>query len=68
MFIRFPYLEVRLPVLVHGVEDVVERPDHAAGVVLRAHHRVGLAAAGGAVREHAAIVTFSSNCNQYNYL
>ena len=56
--------EGEVPVLVHLLIHLVERLDHAAGVVVRADHRVRLPAAGGAVREAARVVTVEDGADQ----
>ena len=54
--------EVVVPV--HLPEQLVKRLDHAAGVVVRADHRVRLPAAGGAVRKAARVVTVEDGADQ----
>ena len=51
-------------VLVHRPEQLVERLDHAAGLLVCAHHRVRLSSAGGAVREAARVVAVQNGADE----
>ena len=53
-FVCLAYLSVALPC---SLKEVIEGPDHDAGVVPGPHHGVRLAAACGPVREHRGVVS-----------
>ena len=56
--------EREVVVLVHLPEQLVERLDHAAGFLVRAHHRVRLPSAGCAVREAARVVPVQDGADE----
>ena len=56
--------EGKVRVLVHLPKQLVESLDHAAGVLVRADHRVRLPSTGGTVREAARVVTVQDGADQ----